>query len=159
MIHDGYPVLQRFVGTALAEAENRQAILALQEEIGRLPQIECPPTNVFVPGIYARGITIPAGCVVVGKIHAHDHLSFGWGDVSVFSPAEGLQRFTGHWWTAAKAGIKRAVFTHAETFWCAVHPNPDDETDLGALERRYIARDFDELDDRVLEQKLREAMR
>jgi hypothetical protein len=153
--------------------QRRTAIAAMAAELGALPhhpqqvgdlvmrQIkpeELLREDLFMPGVYARGLSIPAHRIVVGKIHLHDHLSFGWGDISVYTPGEGVQRLTGHWWMPAKAGTQRAVFTHADTFWCAVHPNPDDCRDLGALETRYIAPDFDALDAALMQRKLQEAL-
>ena len=36
----------------------------------------CPLNHYFSDGIYVREITIPAGMVIVGKIHKHRHPNF-----------------------------------------------------------------------------------
>ena len=47
---------------------------ALTREIAARPQVECPVQHFFGPSIYIREVVMPAGTVVVGKAHKHDHL-------------------------------------------------------------------------------------
>jgi hypothetical protein len=46
----------------------------LLREISARPQVECPVQHFFGPSIYIREVVMPAGTVVVGKSHKHDHL-------------------------------------------------------------------------------------
>jgi hypothetical protein len=46
----------------------------LLREISARPQVECPVQHFFGPSIYIREVVMPAGTVVVGKYHKHDHL-------------------------------------------------------------------------------------
>jgi len=46
----------------------------LLREISARPQVECPVQHFFGPSIYIREVIMPAGTVVVGKYHKHDHL-------------------------------------------------------------------------------------
>ena len=46
----------------------------LRRELSGQPQTECPVNHHFGPGIYIREVVMPAGTVVVGKYHRHDHL-------------------------------------------------------------------------------------
>lgn len=129
----------------------RDWIMALQSAAEGLdpeqfPRRECPLVHRFVPGIYAREIFMPAGTFAVGKIHLHDHISVILGDVSFASTHEGVQRVTGMETFTCSAGIKRAVFCHADTWWTTFHPNPTNTRDLAELERLLIAPDFAALD-------------
>jgi hypothetical protein len=47
---------------------------SLRRELSTQPQAECPVSHHFGPGIYIREVVMPAGTVVVGKYHRHDHL-------------------------------------------------------------------------------------
>ena len=38
------------------------------------PQVECPEKHHFGPNIYIKEVTLPAGSVIVGKYHRHEHL-------------------------------------------------------------------------------------
>ena len=57
----------------------RVAILRLQDAIvyGGLDvgPAACPVQHHFAPGAYGREMTLPAGLVVVGKIHKHAHIN------------------------------------------------------------------------------------
>lgn len=46
----------------------------LLREVAARPQVECPVQHFFGPSIYIREVVMPAGTVVVGKSHKHDHL-------------------------------------------------------------------------------------
>ena len=46
----------------------------LLKEISSRQQAECPVQHFFGPSIYIREVIMPAGTVVVGKYHKHDHL-------------------------------------------------------------------------------------
>ena len=47
---------------------------ALFQEVLDLPQADCPVSHHFGPNIYIREVVMPAGTVVVGKYHKHDHM-------------------------------------------------------------------------------------
>ena len=133
--------LADFVGSALT----RPKVARLEAELSKLPQLKPEMKHYFAPGIYAREIFLPAGCCVTGKIHKHEHLSIVLGDITV-STEFGNERVTGFQTLNAPAGVKRAVYTHSDTWWTTIHHNPTDERDLAKLEALYIAPDFAALD-------------
>jgi hypothetical protein len=47
---------------------------ALMHEAAAQPQVECPVSHHFGPSLYIREVVMPAGTVVVGKYHKHDHM-------------------------------------------------------------------------------------
>jgi hypothetical protein len=49
-------------------------INVLMREVAALPQTDCPVSHHFGPSIYIREVVMPAGTVVVGKYHKHDHM-------------------------------------------------------------------------------------
>ena len=138
--------LAHALGAPIAHATREHILrletLALASDPADYPRRDCPLVHRFVPGIYAREIFMPAGTFAVGKIHRKAHLSQILGDVSFVSTVEGLRRVSGCETFICEAGIKRAVYCHADTWWTTFHPNPHDLRDLAALEAELIAPDF-----------------
>jgi len=126
---------------------SREQILALESRMREFEQIDCPLTHTFAPGSYARGIQLPAGALVVGKIHRHAHVNIvSRGLVTVVTEFGRMQIdarqqpviFT------SKPGTKRALYVHEETWWTTVHVV--ESTNLADIEREIIAPDYAELD-------------
>lgn len=123
----------------------RQTIQTLQDAMfaagGNVDN--CPVRHIFAPGAYAREMTIPAGTVIIGKIHKHAHLNIiskGRGRVvTEFGPMEIEAPHT----FVSEPGTKRVVHALEEMVWTTVHIT--DETDLAKIEDHVIAKDYDEL--------------
>jgi hypothetical protein len=131
-------MLSEFVEQALIPQQDVPAMIGrLASEVAQLPQLEPVIDHSFAPGVYIRSCIVPAGAVVVGKKHLHDHVSFVDGDITVYSK-DGHTRITGARMLYATAGVQRAVYAHADTIWRTVHANPTDERDLGRLEAALI---------------------
>lgn len=106
-----------------------------------LPQVDLPLKHTFTKGAYVREITLPAGAVIVGKLHRHEHLNFiSRGDVTVVTEAGGVERLRGPVTMISPAGTKRVVYVHEETVWTTVHVT--DETDLKKIEAETIAPNY-----------------
>lgn len=125
----------------------RSAMLGLEAVLRDFEQIECPLKHTFAPGSYAREIAMPAGAVVVGKIHKHAHLNIvSRGICTVVTPF-GREIIDASekpvTWTS-EPGTKRAVYCHTDVIWTTIHLT--DKTDLAEIERDIIAQDFGELD-------------
>lgn len=122
----------------------RQQLYALQAAIGRdLPEVECPLQHVFAPGAVARTMFIPAGTVIVGKIHKHAHLNIlSMGRVCVVTEAGGREFLEGPLTMVSPAGTKRAVESITDAVWTTIHLT--DKTDLDEIEAEVIAKDFEE---------------
>lgn len=132
-------------GTMLDAADARERIARLESELAKLPQLDAPLRHIFVDGVYARELFIPAGTCAVGKIHKLNHLSTVLGDISVLT-AEGERFRIRHGeFFASPAGTKRAVYAHADTWWTTFHPNPSNTRDLAALEAELIVPSFEAL--------------
>lgn len=107
----------------------------------QLTEGSCPLKHTFVPGAYIREITMPAGLLIIGKIHKHEHFNFiTRGEVSVITEDGGYERLTGPLSIVSPAGTKRVVFTHTETVWTTMHIT--NETDLEKIEEETIAESY-----------------
>jgi len=127
--------------------EKRAAIGALEAALLAIPDshVETPIEHHFSPGLYVRVMRIPAGTVVIGKIHNSENLFvFVSGDLHV-ETEDGGRRLTDFTVLPTRPGAKRAVVAFADTIVLNVHHNPDDCQDLEELERRYIAPSFEAL--------------
>lgn len=126
----------------------RWAILRLQDAIvyGGLDvgPAACPVQHHFAPGAYGREMTLPAGLVVVGKIHKHAHINvISKGRVQVFTEQDGVLELAAPCTFVSSPGTKRVVHVLEETVWTTVHVT--DKTDLAEIEREVIATDFSEV--------------
>ena len=92
----------------------------------------------FIPGVYCREFTMPAGMLVVGKIHKHAHPM-----MVIKGRAEIVTEFgrdiveTG-FCAVSPPGAKRVVLAIEETTFMTFHHNLDDCDDLKIIEERHI---------------------
>lgn len=119
-------------------APTREQITKLQEAM--LP-IQCPqpePTHFFAPGMYLRELTVPAGMLLVGKIHKHSHfLVVTKGRAEVISEFGRTVVEPGHI-SVSQAGVKRVVLALEDTQFITVHLNSTDTEDLAIIEAEHI---------------------
>jgi len=135
----------------------RAKLYSLQAAAAELPEIECPLQHVFAPGAYARTIMIPAGTVIIGKIHKHQHLNvLSQGDVSVLTEGGGVEHLRGPITMSSLPGTKRAVYAHTDVVWTTIHLTS--ETDLDKIEVEVIAPTFSDyqqfIEDQTMKQQL-----
>ena len=122
-------------------ASARRKAYALENAIWQegLPQLDVPIRHFFAAGVYGREMTVPAGCVVVGKIHKYEQINvLSKGEVSVQTD-EGVQHFSAPHTFIGTAGAKRVFHTHSEIVWTVFHATP--ETDVEKIEEIFIAKD------------------
>ena len=102
-----------------------------------------PLEHTFGDGMYIRKIVMPAGRLIISRIHKQKHPYFVMsGDVSVITE-NGLQRIKAPYSGITEAGTKRALYTHSETTWATVHRT--DETDVSKLLDTITVSDFNDL--------------
>lgn len=110
----------------------------LQDALAELPQVECPVRHFFAPGMYTRECTIPAGSVVVGKMHRHVHPVFLMAGTVRINTDRGMETITApHVWISQE-NAKRALVTVTDCVFATVHLNPTDTTDLDEIEAAII---------------------
>lgn len=138
------------VAPAHGPIQAREKILALEAamraEIGAGNLVEntkaMPLEHLFIPGAYARALTIPAGTLLVGKIHKHACFNFVMrGEITVLTEA-GTKTLKAGDFFRSEPGVKRVGLAHSDTVWVNVHPT--EETDLDALERQLTADSYEE---------------
>lgn len=92
----------------------------------------------FAPGMYLRELLVPAGMLIVGKIHRHEHFLFVMkGRAVVISEFDRMEVEGGHF-SVSPAGVKRVVMALEDTLFVTVHVNKDDSQDLAVIEAEHI---------------------
>ncbi len=130
----------------------REKIFALQHAMAQLPAYDNEPIHTFAPLSYARTLIIPAGDLVVGKIHKHAHInSIAYGHCMVMTEQEGLLELRGPLVFTSSPGTKRAVLALEETHWTTVHVLPRDGMSMEEIEEYIIAKDYEEYEQFRLE--------
>ena len=105
----------------------------------------CPLNHYFSDGIYVREITIPAGMVIVGKIHKHRHPNFLIkGKVMVITAQKGEEILEGPCFMMSEGGTKRALYAVTDLVWTTIHHNPTNTQDLDKIEDIVIAKNYEE---------------
>lgn len=115
----------------------RDKVNAIEAEMLRHEQRECPVTHYFSQGVYAREIFIPKGTLLTGKIHKYAQLNImSKGDLSVLTE-DGVVRVQAPFTIVSPPGTKRIAYAHEDTVWTTIHGT--DEIDLERIEAHYIA--------------------
>jgi len=97
-----------------------------------------PPEHYFVPGLYARGLEIPAGITLTGKIHRHQHMAALMRGECIIWSGGAKVTMTGPCLFDSPAGVKRVIKTLTDCWFVTFHPNPTDETNLDKIEEWVI---------------------
>lgn len=120
----------------------RQKIVRLEAILRPMEQVDCRVMHHHAPGAYGRECHLPAGSLVIGKIHKHAHINVvSKGRVTVFTEA-GEREIEAPCTFVSEPGAKRVVLAHADTVWTTVHVT--NETDLSRIEDQVIAKSYDE---------------
>lgn len=111
--------------------KEHERVYALERELQKMPQVECPVRHHFAPGIYAREMTIPEGVTLTGAVHKTEHLSIiSKGRIAVTTD-DGVVEISAPHTFVSKAGAKRAGHAIEETVWTTIHAT--DETNIDKL--------------------------
>ena len=117
---------------------SRKSVERLEAHLLQFPEVEIETEHRFVPGLYIRQITIPAGVTCTGAPCRFQHFSVMVRG-KIHTLVDGSMRvIEGYHEWIAPAGVKRVGLALEETVWFCVYPNPDDERDLNVLEARIF---------------------
>ena len=104
----------------------------------------CKITHYFAPGVYAREMWMPAGCLITGKIHKTSHLNMlSQGRVTVSNKGESVT-YEAPYTFVSPVGTKRAIYAHEDSTWTTIHPTELETPE--EIESEIIAETFEELD-------------
>lgn len=130
--------------------ERRAKIASLQAHMEGLDEaeklsIEAMTHHHFASGAYVREMRIPAGVLVVGKLHKTEHIAILMQGKVTITSETGSTTFEAPCIMVAPPGTKRVAYAHTDSIWASVH-KVGDERDLQVIEDRLIAKNFEELE-------------
>ena len=104
-------------------------------------QTELPLKHSFAPGVYARELEIPAGTLLIGKIHKHRHHNFLMkGSILVLTETNGVELLQAPLMIVSEEGTQRIGYAITDTLWTTVHENKYNSEDLDAIEERTVVK-------------------
>lgn len=123
------------------ELPTREDIETLESYLRRLPQATDMDTrHVLAGGIYGRMLTSPAGSIIVGKVHRHDHVYIVASGTVIVLGEGTRQTITGPAMLAGKPGTKRVVLMLTDATRIAVN-YVGELADLDEIERHVVEPD------------------
>lgn len=123
--------VENYGATLARPTSMREKVVRLEEEMQKLPQVDCPVRNLFAPGMYAREITIPAGTVLTGAVHKTDNfVVLSKGRLQLVTENGPVEIAAPHT-MVCKAGAKNAALALEDSVWTNFFPTT--ETDLDKL--------------------------
>ena len=97
-----------------------------------------PVQHHFSDGIYVREIFMPAGLLVVGKVHKTTHLNIVMtGRCEVMINGE-IKEFKAGDVFESLEGSQKTLYIFEDTKWLTVHTNENDSKNIEELEDRYV---------------------
>jgi len=77
--------------------------------------------HTFTPGLYTREIFMPAGALIISRIHLFEHpFVISKGKVSIYDGNE-IVTVDGHFQGVTQEGTKRILYIHEDTTWTTFH--------------------------------------
>jgi len=124
----------------------RDSILALEELMKDMPQVDLEVIHRFAPGMYCRELIIPAGVMLTGKIHKTEHFSIMLSGRMLVPDGEGgATEIEGPRIEIAQPGIKRVGMAITEVRWITLHAT--EETDPALIEEQITTDSFELIED------------
>jgi hypothetical protein len=105
----------------LDKVRDCDAVMALQREVAKLPQVELPTENFFHGGMLCRKVWRAAGVVIVGRVHKKEHFYLVASGTVLVTTDEGAKRITGPELILSKPGTKRAVYAETDAVCMTFH--------------------------------------
>lgn len=113
-------------------------ITAIERQLLKLEQVECPVIHRFGPGIYIREVYLPAGALVVGHHHKCEHTNIMLkGKLTLLNDNDSTSECTAPFMYVAKPGRKIA-YIHEDVVWQNIYATT--ETDIEALEDMFLVK-------------------
>lgn len=130
--------LDSAVSESLAShSKDNEAFNILEKQLAQFPKAECTTTHHFLPGLYCRQTTMPAGSAITSKIHKTNHsYCITEGVASIFVEGHGWVTLRAPFSGLTHAGTRRLLLIQETTTFTTFHPTQ--ETDLKKIEAELI---------------------
>lgn len=92
----------------------------------------------FAPGVYIREIHMPAGMLIIGAQHKTEHFNIILtGKARVFMDGR-VHDISAPATIKSGVDVRKVLLILEDVVWQTIHANPDDETNLDALEAKHV---------------------
>jgi len=108
----------------------QEKVLALEEVMLEVPQVDCPVRHHFAPGIYAREITIPKGTVLTGAVHKTQNLAILSSGKLQLVTDDGTTIISAPHILTVMPGMKNAAYALEDSVWTNFFPTEETDTDV-----------------------------
>lgn len=113
-------------------------IAALVKRMREGPTVELPLSHRFTPGLYIRELRVPAGVLVVTKIHHTEHpWILSKGRIAVWTEEKGVEILEAPASGVTKPGTIRLAIALGDVVWTTFHATT--ETDVEKLEKELVS--------------------
>jgi hypothetical protein len=115
----------------------RERVHALARHMKELEQTPLPVKHHFSPGLYIREIFMPAGTIVIGKIHKTEHANIlVQGACLIVHGDDDREELRAPRVFVSHAGVQKVLYIVEDMIWMTTHVTT--ETDLKKLEALLI---------------------
>lgn len=116
---------------------------------GLLSEITEELEHLHADGLYCRVCHVPAGCVLVSRVHLSQHITIALaGTATVYTHDGSRKKVTAPGVFVTEKGTHRAVYCHTDVTWVTVHAT--DKTDIDEIEEELYRMEFSEGDPRIM---------
>lgn len=123
----------------IKKVPTREQVEKLQSEMAKMPQVELLTEHFFNEGMYCRKMYMPAGTLLVGKVHkAHHFFICALGEIIAWTE-NGMKRLQAGDVVESKPGTKRVILAVNDAIVITFHKT--DKTDLDEIEKELIEPD------------------
>jgi quercetin dioxygenase-like cupin family protein len=117
----------------------RPKVLALEDALRNLPQVELETKHYFAEGMYARALELKAGWTIEGKVHKSEHFFILAKGKLAVTVGEEVKTLEAPAILVSGPGVKRAG--HAIEDCLCINVHRTDKTDLDEIEEELIEPD------------------
>lgn len=115
----------------------RNKVTTLAHELTKFPQVECPVKHHFSPGLYMREIFMPAGAIVIGRVHKTEHFNIIMQGACFIVHDDGShEELRAPMVFVSKAGVQKVLVIVEDMIWLTTHVT--NETDIELIESQII---------------------
>jgi hypothetical protein len=119
----------------------RENILAFEDALLALPQIDLPLQHHFAEGIYGREMFVPAGAAFTGKIHKTEHMSILLaGEMLIKSTSKDAERIVAPYMFISPPNTKKAGVAVTDCIFMTIHGTH--ERDIDKIESELVSDDY-----------------
>jgi hypothetical protein len=126
------------VNYTVADGSFKEKVGALVDRMRPVEEKDwCPLKHYFAPGLYLRQIFMPAGAVVVGRVHKTEHFNIlVSGSCAIVHDDFTREVLKAPMVFVSKPGVQKVLLILEDMVWMTTHPT--EETDLEKIEQSLV---------------------